>query len=226
MATSPQFSVIIPTLNAQEHLGRCLLSLATAAPDVQLIITDGGSVDDTLAIAGDYRATIIRAPRGRGLQLKEGAKHAVGDILCFIHADSQIAPETFIQLRESFEDPRLVIGKLRLVFDSIHPLLTFYALMARLDSRWTSFGDQGIIVRRNFYEALGGFCDHPLFEDVEFLQRARQRSPIRTLTPTIVTSAQRFKSGGCLRQQLNNARLMFAYLKGASPVDLYEKYYH
>jgi len=220
-----KFSVIIPTLNAQKVLGRCLGLIRSAEPTIELIVCDGGSLDATLQIAADHQAIVVPAPRGRGAQLKEGARLASGEILCFIHADSQLGPKTFSDLRADFLDPLTQIGKLRLVFDKAHPLLRFYTFMARVDSLWTSFGDQGIIIRRSFYEALGGFRDWPLFEDVDLLQRARKRTTIKTLTPMIITSAERFRNEGYLRRQLKNGQLIAEYLRGVSPFELYEKYY-
>ena len=97
-----KISVIIPTLNAQDYLPRCLQSIFNACCDLEVIISDGGSHDQTLALAEDHGLKITHSPQGRGTQLNEGMKQATGDVLVFLHADSIIPSNTFDMLQAFF----------------------------------------------------------------------------------------------------------------------------
>jgi len=98
------------------------------------------------------------------------------------------------------------------------------AWFSRFDSVFTRFGDQGIVVRRPFYEQLGGFPPWPLFEDVEFLRRARRLTRGWSFPADVTTSARRFRRHGVLRQQLQNTRLLLRFLAGTSPERLAAEY--
>jgi rSAM/selenodomain-associated transferase 2 len=219
----PKISCIIPTLNAQDHLGACLRSLRPGAEEI--IVADGASTDNTRAIAQDFGARFISSARGRGVQCNAGAKAAGGDVLAFIHADSLLGDNALATAASAFEDGRCQLAKFTLGFDHDHWLLRASSWCARFDSLWTSFGDQGIVIRRSFFDELGGFKDMPLFEDVDLFRRARRKTKIRLLPAPVVTSARKFKEGGVIRQQLKNGWLIARYLGGASPEKLYESYY-
>jgi len=221
----PGISFIIPTLNAKEFLPECLRSLRGGSSEVEIIVSDGGSTDKTCEIAAEFGAHVVRSGRGRGLQCNEGAKSATGDILAFIHADSLLSENFFEVVASAFKDEEIQLAKFMLQFDLDHWLLNLSSRMARLDSFWTSFGDQGVIIRRSFFDELGAFKGWPLFEDVDLFARARKSTVIRLLPARIVTSAHKFKRHGVVKQQLKNGWLMLQYMFGISPRRLYEKYY-
>lgn len=213
-----QLSLIIPTFDEEERIGACLRSVAPL--DAEVIVVDGGSRDATVAIAADHGARTITTRRGRGAQLRAGAEAATGANLFFLHADSVLAPEAIPAIERAVVDPCFTVGKLRLRFDTPHPLYALYARLARIESFWTSFGDQGIVIRRDLYELLGGFPDWPLLEDVELLRRARRAGGIRLIPADIVTSARRFRRHGIVRQQILNGVVLTRYLLGTSPEEL------
>ena len=109
-------------------------------------------------------------------------------------------------------------------FDLKHWFLNISGYLTRFDSILTRFGDQCIVVRKDFFNELGGFPDWPLFEDVEFLRRARKRTRIQSFPLEVVTSARRFKKNGIYRQQIFNGLLVLQYLLGADVKKLAEKY--
>jgi hypothetical protein len=123
-----------------------------------------------------------------------------------------------------FNDSEKQIAKFQLRFNHLHPLLSFYQYWTRFDSVFSSFGDQCIIVRKSFFDKLGGFQEWLLFEDVCFLQEARKKTKITVLPGYAITSARRFINRGIVRNQLLNGWLLLKYFFGASPQKLNQQY--
>jgi hypothetical protein len=148
----------------------------------------------------------------------------VGSILIFLHADTTLPHEAFVVLNNIFADPKVKIGTFRLRFDNDNWFLRVCGYLTRFDSILTRFGDQCIVVRRNFFDELGGFPEWPLFEDVDFLRRARRRTRIHSFPAEVLTSAHKFKKNGPIRQQIKNGSLILKYLAGVSPEKLAMEY--
>ena len=127
-------------------------------------------------------------------------------------------------LDEFFSDPKVLIGSFRLRFDDDHWFLRLSGYCTRFDSILTRFGDQGIVLRRNFFDELGGFPEWSLFEDVDFLRRARSKTKIHSFPAEVVTSARTFKLNGPIRQQVKNGILILKYLAGVPPEKLAKEY--
>jgi len=177
-------------------------------------------------IISEENVICVASPKGRGTQLNEGFKRSQGEILLFLHADTIISPGAFYILEDWFQKENIQVGKFSLKFDQNHWLLSLYAALSKFDSFWTSFGDQGIIVRRSFFEGIGGFPEWPLLEDVQFFQKSRKETKIHTLPINATTSAEKFARNGFLKQQIFNGVILFKYLLGYSVHDLslqYEK---
>ena len=217
-------SVIIPTLNAEDFLNGCLESVWHNDPNADVIVVDGGSQDQTCAVACANNVNVISSQRGRGRQLNVGAQCAQEDIFLFLHADTVLPDNAFGLIKETFRNSDIQVATFRMQFDYAHGLLDFYSSMTGVDSVWTSFGDQGVVVRRSFFEQLGGFPNWSLFEDVCFFQEARRKTTIYSLPAHVTTSAQKFLKNGILKQQLKNGWLMLQYVCGVSPEILARKY--
>ena len=217
-------SIIIPTLNAQATLGRCLGALRQFFNNAQIIVVDGGSDDNTVAVAQEYSAQVVHSPKGRGSQCNAGARSARHGLLLFLHADTIISQHAAQVLQPFLLDEQKQVATFRLAFDQPHWLLQYYSFMTRFDSIFTRFGDQGIVVKKDFFDTLGGFPDWPLFEDVHFLRLARKKAKIHSLPAHVITSARRFQKNGILGQQLFNFTLIARYLLGQSPVALAQRY--
>lgn len=220
----PPVAVIIPTLNEAEHLPACLATVRTHLGPVETIVADGGSNDNTTAIAKAAGAIVLSAPRGRGLQYRAGVERATADWLLFLHADTLLPPESATTILDFTANRGAQIATFGFRFHDGGFWLNAWARLLFFDSVFTRFGDQGTLVRRSFYEGIGGFPPWPLFEDVALFQRARQKTKIRRLPAYVTTSARRFRKHGLLRQKWLNAQLLLRYLSGASPAELAARY--
>lgn len=218
--SSDSLTVIVPTLNEADKIGATLHAAQQSLPGARLIVADGQSTDRTREIAAQRGAHVIVTRRGRGRQCRAAASIADSDWLLFLHADTQLPPEAGTVFSHFTIETDAQIATFRLRFDSPSPLLRACGGCTRFDSVFTRFGNQGILIRREFYDALGGFPDWPSFEDVALLQRARAVTRVRSLPAHVTASARRFERRGVLAQQWLNARLLVRYLLGTSPAEL------
>jgi rSAM/selenodomain-associated transferase 2 len=217
-------TVVVPTLNEASALPATLATIRAALPAAALTVCDGGSIDGTPALAAAGGAQVLAAPRGRGRQLAAGAAATDSTWLLFLHADTRLPPDTADALAAFAAAGGPPVATFGLRFDGGGRFLAACAWAARFDSVFTRFGDQGIVVSRAAYEELGGFPPWPLFEDVEFLRRARRRyGRVAALPVAVTTSARRFHREPW-RQQARNASLLIRFLLGASPEKLALRY--
>lgn len=216
-------SVIIPTLDEAERIAPLIDALRADSFD-EVVVADGGSVDDTLERARAAGAIVVSAPRGRGKQLVAGANAATGDCLFFLHADSHPPTGARRIVAETLSAPDVIAGSFCLAFDRRHPLLSLYARFSRFNHSLFTYGDQGLFVSRRAYERTGGYSDAPLFEDVEFQNRLRRAGKFVKRSEPIVTSARRFLRDGVARRELTSICLVGLYHLGVSPERL-ERWY-
>ncbi len=218
------FSVIIPTLNEERLIANCITRLRQLDPQVEIIVADGKSEDNTARVAAELGAIVVRSERGRGYQCNAGAIRASADVLLFLHVDTKLPSGVFTKLQPFFQDDKVNVGVFRLALDVKHPLLSLYARCNRFDSVLTRFGDQVIVIRTSFFYAVGGFPNWPLYEDVRLLQKVRKRTRIYLFPGTAITSARRFVENGIVRQCCRDLWYMLSYLVGVSPSQLAVKY--
>lgn len=223
-APVPSMAIVFPTLDEAENIGETVSTARARFPDASLLVVDGGSADNTLAIAAGAGATVLSSARGRGVQCRLGAEAAREEWLLFLHADTLLPANAAEVVGRFVTNPSARVATFRLRFDADSWFLRFCAWFTRFDTVFTRFGDQGILIRRSFYQTLGGFPAWPLFEDVALLQRARRESRIPSLPAFVTTSARRFRRRGVYRQQWLNACLLLRYLCGASPERLARMY--
>jgi len=214
-------SIIIPTLNAAEHLRGCLPPLAAfAGIDLvhETILADGGSSDATAAIAEAAGATLVVAPPGRGGQLAAGAAVATGDWLLFLHADTQLEAGWHAVVRDFIAEPgnRRRAGYFRFQLDDGRWQARLLARIVALRSRLAGlpYGDQGLLIARDQYRAIGGFKPMILMEDVDIARRIGRRN-LAALPATAVTSAERYRRDGYVRRPLRNLCCLLLYFAGA-----------
>ncbi len=224
-------SVIIPTLNEEQALEETLADLPLSHT-LETIIVDGGSTDRTLAIANAFRAHapnahIVEAPTGRARQMNEGAQVSRGEVLLFLHADTQIPNGAPRIIESALEDPAVVGGRFDVKFNTHSRWGRLIGTLMNWRSRTSGIatGDQAIFVRRRIFEQLGGFADIPLMEDIEFSRRLKQAGSTVALRQTVTTSFRRWKQQGPLRTILLMWTLRFLYWAGINPHQL-ARFYH
>ncbi len=211
-------TIIVPVLDEAHIIEAALTRLRRDFGDCELIVVDGGSSDDTTHLAATH-ARVLSASPGRALQMNEGARHADGDVLWFVHADTAIDPQALHQLRAALADPGTVGGGLSLRFDRYTPSLDYLARVSTLRARRLHhvFGDQAMFVRREVFERLGGFAPLPLMEDLEFSRRLHRTGRMVVLPATSTASSRRFTRYGTLRMIAFMQYLKLLFLAGVSP---------
>jgi len=210
-------SVIIPTLNEEATLPSTLDALQGQSSPFEVIVVDGQSTDNTRKCARNAGATVLNASRGRASQMNRGARAARGDIYLFLHADTLLPPNGLSLIRHTLADPNATAGTFRLQFDDSTPLLRFYGWCTQWPWIRLCFGDRGLFVTREAFEAVGGYPDWPLFEDLELAARLHEHGGFRFLNTAVTTSARRFRRNGFLTQQLRNLYLWLHYVCGVDP---------
>ena len=222
-----KISIIIPTLNESLLLQRLLCGLNKIIDSqVEIIVVDGGSNDNTLEIASKYAHQVFVTEQGRATQMNYGAAFAKGEVLFFLHADSMLTTNAFQKLKEIVKESAYVGGAFRLQIDSNKLLLSIISQVVNLRSRFFHlvYGDQGIFVRKkNFFE-IGRFMVTPLMEDVEFYGRLRASGKTVILDEKILTSARRWEKEGILYATFRNWLLLIMYYMGI-PAKQLEKLY-
>ncbi|MBI1819771.1 MAG: TIGR04283 family arsenosugar biosynthesis glycosyltransferase [Nitrospirae bacterium] len=220
-----KISVIIPVLNEEKVLQKTLQRLKKGA-DLELIVVDGGSLDSTPAIARAFTRKVFASPPGRARQMNEGARHAEGEILLFLHADSQIAPGGLGRIVPAITGGQALGGAFRLAIDSQNIFLRMIAWFANLRTAITGipYGDQGIFITRSAFEKMGGFPDIPLMEDVELSKKMKRAGKIVLLKEKIAASPRRWKKEGIFLTTLKNWTLLACYLLGVPAERLAARY--
>lgn len=218
-------SVIIPTLNEELTLEKSLISVWNSK-DVEIIVSDGGSNDDTLAIAERLAGKTLSSPAGRGAQMNVGASAASGDILLFLHADTILPAGWEGHVRESLIDEEVAGGAFSFSLPNRSIPFAFISLMVNFRSRLLKlpYGDQAIFVRRGIFDKMGSFRDIPIMEDVELVKGMRRLGRLEILDQPIITSSRRWEKEGWIRTTLRNVTLLFLYHLGVNPERLYRFY--
>lgn len=221
-------SVIIPTLNEEDHIGRCIAAIRAGEPVREIIVADGGSRDGTREVAGSYvGVTCIQTERGRGRQMNAGAVHAQGEVLLFLHADTILTAGWDREMQAALRDNGVAGGAFTFAVDNALPKY-------RLVEAWVSmrchffrlpYGDQAIFVRREIFNDLRGYTNIPLMEDVDLIGRMKKRGRIAILKHRALTSDRRWAAKGLIRTAAINQTVMLFYRLGVSPQRLAKFYY-
>ena len=220
-------SVVIPTLNAVATLSETLAALHIPPIVGEVIVADGGSSDETVACAGSAGARVIAAPRGRGGQLAAGAAVAWADWLLFLHADCRLEPgwESAVEafMRAPGADDRA--GYFDLALDDPAPAARRLERIVAWRCRVLAlpYGDQGLLIARGLYDAVGGFAPLPLMEDVNLVRRLGRRR-LGRIGARCLASARRYRQDGYLRRPLRNLLCLSLYLAGVPPARIVRLY--
>lgn len=247
-ATTETLSIVMPVLNEatriQAALGLLQRQLAQAA-GVEIVVVDGGSSDKTVSLAQSCGVGVIATEPGRARQMNAGAAIARGDILLFLHSDTQL-PDRFVTLiRQALAAPDTVGDPINGLADPPRrsanaPIAGAFSLKIRGDQRglrliergvsWRSrylnlpYGDQALFIRSGAFHQLGGFPDLPIMEDFEFVRQLRRLGRLKVLPEAVATSGRRWKTLGVLRTTLINQLVVAGYLLGIPPQTLWRWY--
>ena len=213
-------SVIIPTLDAADELPSALTVLAGSASIREIILSDGGSRDETVAIARAAGARVIIGPPGRGIQLIAGAAAATGEWLLFLHADCRLSPDWEKAVAVFIAQPGAsdCAGYFGFALDDPDPVARRLERIVAWRCRVLGlpYGDQGLLIARGLYDAVGGFAAIPLMEDVDFARRLGRRR-LAPIAVQAVSSARRYRREGYLRRPARNLLCLSLYFAGIPP---------
>lgn len=213
------FSIIIPTYNEADQIAQTISKThaANSKHEAEIIVVDGGSTDDTISIAEQCGATVVKCERkGRAAQMNKGASVARYELLYFLHADS-IPPNDFTSQILGAYSQGIKSGCFRLAFDNNHWFLTANAWFTRFDVNAVRFGDQSLFVAKDVFEKSGCFRENLLMmEDQEIIRRLKKYGKFKVMNDYVITSARKYLDNGVYRMQGIFYRIWAMYYLGYS----------
>jgi rSAM/selenodomain-associated transferase 2/rSAM/selenodomain-associated transferase 1 len=221
LPVQPQISIIIPVLNDAPVLQTTLAHLKqiTDVATTEIIVVDGGSEDDTLAVAQNAGVKILESSASRAHQMNVGAGIATGEILLFLHADTQLPTQFETMITETLAQPDVLAGAFELQIDSPHWALRWIETGVKWRSRWLQlpYGDQAIFMPAQVWQRLDGFREMVIMEDFDMMRRLKPLGPIHIVPVPVKTSARRWQKLGILKTTLINQLMIMGYFLGISP---------
>jgi hypothetical protein len=213
-----RISVIIPAVNEARHITATLQSVRPGRPH-EILVVDGGSTDDTVALARAAGARVIHSRPGRARQMNAGAAQAAGNALVFLHADTLLPADYPEVVAGTLRDPAVAAGAFRFRMGEKLAGQWLIEWTANLRSRrWQSpYGDQALFLRRSLFEEIGGFANLPIMEDCEIVRRLRKRGRVVTVAAAAITSGRRWRRLGLFRTTLINQLVILGHVCGVSP---------
>ena len=219
------FSIIVPALHESDKINSLVEHLEglERSRDAEIIVVDGNPDGHTIQAIGSDRVKKLVAPKGRARQMNAGASEARGEILVFLHADTELPRNALRKIHSAMAQKGYVGGAFELNFNSEKMRFRILARLASLRCRLTRipYGDQAIFIKSGYFNSLGGYRDIPLMEDVELMRRIKRRGGKTCILPERVkTSPRRWEQEGFVYVNVRNAFLFFSYILGVSPEKL------
>ena len=218
-------SIIIPTLNEEKNIQACLSALQALRCDCEIIIADGGSIDNTRQIAAPLADKVITSTPGRALQMNNGVRQAAGSVLIFLHADTYL-PENALQLIAKHINKNAQWGRFDIQLSGKPFMLKVIARMMNWRSRLTGIatGDQVIFVTRRAFEQAGCYPAISLMEDIALCTALKKIGPPICLKAKVISSGRRWERNGIYKTMLLMWCLRWRYYFGANPQTLADLY--
>ena len=219
MMGKTSLSIIVPVLSEEDIINDVIDRHRglDGASRTEIIVVDCGPDHRTLETITSEDVVKVRSPRGRGRQMNEGAGHATGDILLFLHADTELPLNALSLIENAMQDGQCAAGAFDLAIKSRRTVFRIIEFLASLRSRITRvpFGDQAIFIRKGYFSAIGGYREMPIMEDIEIMKRIRKRGDrIVILRDRVATSPRRWEKEGIVRCTLRNWLLQALYPLG------------
>jgi rSAM/selenodomain-associated transferase 2 len=220
-----KISIIIPVLNEAENIRQAIASTQPST-NIEVIVVDGGSQDDTKKNAADFNVTIISSLPGRAVQMNKGAILAKGDILLFLHADTRLPIGFDVMIRTAMQKTGTVAGAFALGIDAEVLSLRLVEWGVNMRSRFWQmpYGDQAIFFTKETFNKIGNFPELPFMEDFEIMRRLKRIGRITIIPVPVITSARRWLKKGIWKTTLINQIVIIAYLLGVPPQQLLHWY--
>lgn len=215
---NPQISIIIPTLNEAENI-KAAIATTQPSSNTEIIVVDGGSQDDTVAIAQSLGVKVISSSPSRAVQMNIGAAVASGEILLFLHADTCLPIGFDEMITTALQQPKVVAGAFALRIDGALGGLRWVETGVNWRSHWLQmpYGDQAIFITKSVFKKIGGFPELAIMEDFELMRCLRRNGRITILPVPVITSARRWIQKGVWKTTLINQIVIIAYLLGVQP---------
>lgn len=223
-----RISVVVPSWRDAENLEKLLPGLSRRDGIAEAIVVDASGDGKAQQIALSSGATFLASSKpNRGEQMNLGAAAASGDVIVFLHSDTNLEDAHLAAIQTALADPEIIGGAFFRKFDGRHPRLMWLESVARFltSHGGTLYGDQSVFIRREAFMQLGGFAKIPLMEDVEFSRRLRSAGKIAVLDPPVQSSARRHLRKGAWRTSIQNGLFIVLYKLGVSPHTLHRWYY-
>lgn len=220
-------SIIVPVLNESASLPDLLARLGPLQHEgVDVLLVDGGSSDDTVTLAERGGWRVIHSERGRARQMNVGAAHASGQVLLFLHADTQLPAGAPQLVQQALRGAQPCWGRFDVQIAGRPALLKVVAQLMNWRSRWTGIatGDQALFMTRHAFDTVGGFPAQPLMEDIEISKRLRRLGAPACLRAKVITSGRRWETRGVWRTIFLMWRLRWAYWRGTPAAELAKAY--
>lgn len=208
-------SVVIPTFNEQANIPKALNSLADEKDIIEVIVADGGSKDETLAVAESLRAKVVETQLGRGIQIYEAVKICKGDIILILHADCRINLDTIGKIKKTMNlNPSLIGGSVGMSYEKALLQNRFIAFLNNTRAKFfnISFGDQCQFFRRDALKLIGGFPKQMLMEDVELSLRMNNAGPVAYIPDGVLVSVRGWWKRGFLNNIWTVISLLSMYI--------------
>lgn len=211
-------SVIIPTFNEARNIEKAIRS-AQKEPDVEIIVVDGGSEDETRDIAMGMGVKVVAAKRGRAVQMNAGVSSASGEYFVFLHADSILPAGYDYAVRRILEAEKVMAGAFSLGIDAKGTGYRILECLAKFRSRFFSmpYGDQAIFLKKDVFMSNGGFPLLSIMEDFELIRSLKKKGKVMISDKRVITSARRWKRLGLIKATVLNQKIIILYLLGVSP---------
>ncbi|MGZ5022059.1 MAG: TIGR04283 family arsenosugar biosynthesis glycosyltransferase [Chthoniobacterales bacterium] len=217
MAALPiSLSIIVPVLNEAPLIGNFLKHLRVVAPQAELIVVDGGSVDGTCSIASPLADLVIQSSPGRAVQMNAGAAAAHGHVLWFLHADLKVPSNSVQIIERALVDPRVIGGCFRIRYPQPNPIYRIGDSLGNLgvDVFGFALGDHGIFCRRGEFERIGGYPRVPILEDAELYRALHRIGRMKQKREEIISNPRTFEKHGRYRTTAVYSLILVLYVLG------------